>query len=326
MWYLNKSRVAQLVLAFGVMGLVFVMRTPRAHAAACAPSADFGTVSFTSATGNPVSIPGSGAAVAYKIWSRMAIQNTTDNNYLLEVDGNCYTVTDTGAVTASLDQSSPTNINWTWVSTSLNLAPGNHDIKLVGNGANVAVDRLLFIDQTAASPCVPAASGNGDDCTADTFAPTVSITSPAANATVTGTVNISATANDNAGGSGVKQVQFYLDNSTTALPGTVAVSGSTYSLSWAPTSALNGSHTIKAVATDNSNNSSNATLSVTVNIAATRKPGDANNDNAVGPADFSILNNNWGKTTGISFSTGDFNGDNAVGPADFSILNNNWGR
>ena len=77
------------VLPFVAVGLlafcqVFLF-TSRALAAACAaPATDYGT-----ATGS-VSIP---AAATYRVWTRLKIPDTTNNNYLLELDGNkCYTV------------------------------------------------------------------------------------------------------------------------------------------------------------------------------------------------------------------------------------------
>src|SRR5438309_10346490 len=70
---------------------------------------------------------------------------------------------------------------------------------------------------------------------ADTTPPTVSITAPAAGATVPGTVTVSATASDNVG---VVGVQFRLDGAnpgpeTTAAP---------YTLAWNTTTASNGAH------------------------------------------------------------------------------------
>src|SRR5258708_4996140 len=80
----------------------------------------------------------------------------------------------------------------------------------------------------------------------DTQAPTVSITAPAAAATVSGTVAVNASASDNVG---VTKVEFYLDG---ALQSTST--SSPYSWSWATTSATNGSHSLTAKAYDAANN------------------------------------------------------------------------
>lgn len=61
-----------------------------------------------------------------------------------------------------------------------------------------------------------------------------------------------------------------------------------------------------------------------VNVTMTRN-GDANNDNVVGFADFSILQNHYGRT-GQTGRQGDFNGDTRVSFEDFSILQNHYGQ
>ncbi|MFM8943999.1 MAG: Ig-like domain-containing protein, partial [Actinomycetota bacterium] len=99
--------------------------------------------------------------------------------------------------------------------------------------------------------------------TPDTTAPSVTFTSPATGASVTGAVTISASASD-AGGSGLKEVEYYLDSigaGSSLGKATVAP----FSVSWNSDAAATGSHTIWAVARDNAGNASAATsLAVTV--------------------------------------------------------------
>lgn len=92
----------------------------------------------------------------------------------------------------------------------------------------------------------------------DTTPPTISITSPTAGATVSGTVSVTATANDNVA---VASVQFKVDGNDIGTDTT-----SPYSVSWNSALAANGTHSLVAVATDTGGNSttSNA-LSVTTN-------------------------------------------------------------
>jgi len=91
----------------------------------------------------------------------------------------------------------------------------------------------------------------------DTTAPTVSITAPAAGATVSGTTTISASASDAVG---VTKVDFYVDS---VLKGTDTASP--YSYSWATTSYSNGAHSIYAKAYDAASNvGTSSTVSVTV--------------------------------------------------------------
>ena len=93
---------------------------------------------------------------------------------------------------------------------------------------------------------------------ADTTAPVASIVSPAANATVSGTVRIAATATDT---TGVSKVEFYVNG---ALKATDSISP--YSYSWNTTSVANGVHTITVKAYDASNNvGQSAAVTVTVN-------------------------------------------------------------
>jgi hypothetical protein len=93
--------------------------------------------------------------------------------------------------------------------------------------------------------------------TSDTTAPTVSVTAPAAGATVSGTTTISATASDNIG---VTSVGFYVG--TTLLGSDTS---SPYSYSWVTTSYANGAYSISAKAYDAAGNvGTSASVAVTV--------------------------------------------------------------
>src|SRR5947208_661899 len=100
----------------------------------------------------------------------------------------------------------------------------------------------------------------------DTTPPAVSISTPAANSSVSGTITVIATATDNVG---VMGVQFKLDNSNigselTAFP---------YAFTWDTTGVLNGSHTLTAVARDAAGNTSTSLpVSVTVSNPDTLPP------------------------------------------------------
>ena len=80
--------------------------------------------------------------------------------------------------------------------------------------------------------------------------PTVSITSPAANAAVSGTVAITATAAASMAYSlTITSVQFFVDGTTSI--GTATTSP--YTVNWDSTKVTNGSHTLTATATDSKN-------------------------------------------------------------------------
>ena len=95
------------------------------------------------------------------------------------------------------------------------------------------------------------------------MAPSVSLSAPANNATVSGTVTLSATASDNVGVAGV---QFVLDGATTIGPEDTS---SPYSVSWATTGVSDGAHTLSAVARDAAGNlTQSASRTVQVSNAA----------------------------------------------------------
>jgi len=101
---------------------------------------------------------------------------------------------------------------------------------------------------------------------ADNSPPTVSITSPASGATVSGTINVTANASDN---QGVAGVQFKLDGANLGAEDTA----SPYAVSWNTTTASNGSHTLTAVARDSAGNSTTSSpVTVTVSNAPAPPP------------------------------------------------------
>ncbi|MFQ5859638.1 MAG: Ig-like domain-containing protein, partial [Anaerolineae bacterium] len=93
----------------------------------------------------------------------------------------------------------------------------------------------------------------------DNTAPSVSMTSPAEGATVSGIIDVTADASDATGG--VAQVEFFLDGSTSM--GVDSDGSDGWSVTWDTTTAGNGSHTLTATATDAAGN---ATTSVPVTV------------------------------------------------------------
>src|SRR5207249_10943319 len=99
----------------------------------------------------------------------------------------------------------------------------------------------------------------GSASNTDTTPPTVSLSAPANNATVSGSsVTVSASATDNVGVAGV---QFKLDGANLGAEDTSAP----YGVTWNTTTIANGSHTLTAVARDAAGNRSTAAVSVLVN-------------------------------------------------------------
>jgi hypothetical protein len=94
----------------------------------------------------------------------------------------------------------------------------------------------------------------------DLTPPTISITSPASGATVSGTINVTVNATDNRA---VGSVSLSVD-------GTLVGSSSTapFTIPWNSASVINGTHTITVTAKDAAGNSASASRQVTVNTVS----------------------------------------------------------
>src|SRR6202140_1618656 len=145
-----------------------------------------------------------------------------------------------GANLGSLVTSAPYQISWNTTSAT----NASHSLTAVATDTS---------NNSTTSTAVAVTVNN------DTTPPSVSISSPTANQTVTGTIPVTATASDNVA---VASVQFKLDGANLGAP----VTSAPYQISWNTTSATNASHSLTAVATDTSNNSTTSTaVAVTVN-------------------------------------------------------------
>ena len=127
----------------------------------------------------------------------------------------------------------------------------NWDSRAITSGAHQLTATARDAAGNQSSVSVGIAANN------DTTAPSVTMTSPAANASVAGTITLSATASDNAGVAGV---QFTLDGVNLGVERTAAP----YEVPWNSVSVTNGIHVLGAVARDAAGNQQNTSLSVTV--------------------------------------------------------------
>ena len=153
------------------------------------------------------------------------------------------------------------NLNWLWLQV---YAP---------NGGSGSIKYAHVVAAKSYIGCL--ASGSPD-----TIPPTVSLTSPSAGATVSGTITVSAGASDNVGVTGV---QFKLDGVNNL---GVEDTTSPYSISWDTTTAANGTHTLTSVARDPvGNQTTSAPVSVSVN-------------NPSGGS--AVFTSNWDTATGTS--------------------------
>ncbi|HET6615556.1 MAG TPA: Ig-like domain-containing protein, partial [Dehalococcoidia bacterium] len=140
----------------------------------------------------------------------------------------------------SFDLTAPYSKNW----NTIGWADGAHVIKVqavdtVGNESAI-VTVTVTIDSGDSTP------------------PTVSITSPADGATVSGTAAISVSASD---ASGIQKVRFWVDNGYLSFDLTAP-----YTKSWDTTGWGNGLHVIKVQAVDHAGNESSI-VTITVNVS-----------------------------------------------------------
>jgi fibronectin type 3 domain-containing protein len=169
--------------------------------------------------------------------------------------------------------------------------------------------------EDAAGNLSPASNEAAATVTADTTPPTVSITAPAAGATVSGATVVSATAADDVGVAGV---QFKVDGQNIGAEDTTAP----YSVSWATSTVPNGTHSLTAVARDAAGNRTTS-AAVTVTVSNTGPAGlvaaysfDAGSGTTVadvsGNANTGTLSNATWTTTGHTGGAMSFNGTNAL--------------
>jgi hypothetical protein len=155
----------------------------------------------------------------------------------------------------------------------------------------------------------------------DTTPPSVLITAPFNNTTISGSYTVSVNASDDGT---VSHVDFSVDggtvlSSTTKRP---------YSYVLDTTKLTNSTHSIKATAYDAANNSNAATATVTVNNSVTPptvKKCDFNNDGVVDTNDLFILLANFNKTVPAN-TKGDCSGNGSVDINDLFILLGLYGK
>ena len=270
-------------------GLVMLL-TPLLHAhlvkaAACTPpGTDYGKITFSSANGNAINIPATGT---YRIWTRMAAPDTTNNTYLLDIDGSsCFTVGGSGVPTyaagattyftgTNTNTSNDGNNNSNWIATTstgghvdVTLTAGDHDFTLYGNAPGVVIDKLVFTQDTT---CVPdnTSPSFGDNCASqDTTPPSVTITTPTSGASVTNPISVAVSASDDSGT--VSKVQLFVDGSGTAAATSTTSDAGVFTLTL-PT-LTPGTHTLKAKAWDPTGNVATTATATTITVADSSPP------------------------------------------------------
>ncbi|MFI5270651.1 MAG: Ig-like domain-containing protein [Candidatus Saccharimonadales bacterium] len=261
MIYKQKNYLTVLLTSFV---LIFSTIFAVAAQAACSttPDPSQGTDSVN------VSAPTNGT---YYVWAQMQA-SASSNSFYMQVNGGC-------AIQVGGSANIPSS-GWTWVNyqngNSATLIPvalttSTNQISLTGNGAGVGVESLFFAPLDPSTGCSPT---NTSACTVTNTAPTVTMTKPGNNATVSGTTTVSSTATGNNGAT-IKSVQFQLNGQNLGTAVNTPVSGSTYQTTWDTTKSTNGAYNLTAIATDSNNLSmTSAQMPVTVSNQVTQtKPG-----------------------------------------------------
>jgi MYXO-CTERM domain-containing protein len=130
--------------------------------------------------------------------------------------------------------------------------------------------------------------------------PTVSLTAPTSGAELTGKVPLTATATDNAGGSGVVLVQFLVDGATV---GQTAMGP--YAITFDSATVMNGDHAFAAKAWDAAGNSAVSTTVMATTMNA-----------HVGPSDSGVTSASTGGATSNAGGTATSGGASNGGPAN----------
>lgn len=187
------------------------------------------------------------------------------------------------------------DMNQTFIELNFNKAGNTLEVQMPTN-KNIAVigDYMLFIIDGNGVPSVAKIISLKN--VVDITAPVVSLTEPAAEATVSGTIPVSATATDNIE---VSSVQFKVDGNNIGNPDTSAP----YSINWDTTSISNGPHTLNAQASDSSTNTSTSSpVNITVDNPVDSTP----------PVISAVTSTNISTTGATIIWSTDENGDSQV--------------
>ena len=174
-------------------------------------------------------------------------------------------VTSSGNVTVTLETGSTDRTctfsvsNSTTASCTYTVQAGDTSSDLTVNGVSGTIADQSSNAMTNFTPATNLAANKA--IVIDTTAPTGSITSPAASATLSGTTSLTASASDN---DAVASVQFKVDGTNQGSADTT----SPFGISWNTASVSNGSHTISAVITDTAGNTT-TTSSVSITVSNT---------------------------------------------------------
>src|SRR5438876_1121399 len=177
----------------------------------------------------------------------------TVNNDLTQPDLSCVTASATGPASATItwttDEPADSQVEYgltTGYGSASALDAGKvtaHTVSLTGLAAGSLYHYRVKSKDAAGNLAVSSDAVFTTAPAPDTTPPTVVITAPAANSSVSGTVTVTASASDNIG---VASIQFKLDDANLG----AEITTPPYTFTWNTTTVANGTHTLTAVARD----------------------------------------------------------------------------
>jgi hypothetical protein len=250
--------------------------------------------------GSPVSIPMTGLTIAQPIGDPVKIVHTAPQfgafvilpvgvqsvHVAVSPASVTLTANQTQQFTATVTGSQNTQVTWS-------LSPNTGTVSNTGlyqAPANITSTQVITL--TATSVADPSKSASASITLAPSQGPSISITSPANGATVSGSVTVAATVTQ--GSSPITGVQFSLDGANLG----AQVTSPPYQVTWDTTKAANGSHTLTATVTDNSGNHvTSSAVAVTVSNGGAFTPIRIN---AGGPYYVDHVGQPWSADTGYA--------------------------
>jgi hypothetical protein len=259
------------------------------------------------------------AAGNYVVTAQVNAPGTDNNSFFVNIDAQ---PTDPGMIwdvpvtsgfasqtvswrgNGTADTNSPSGMTAQYAPAVFNLSAGTHQLIVCGREGMVQLGTITIAPYTSQSA-----------------PPTVSIATPANNATVSGpSVTISANASSSVG---VANVQFVLDGATLGS----TLTSAPYNATWDSTTIANGSHTLTAVATDTAGaQTTSAPVTLLVSNSVTSLPvvsvtATAPNASRVGPTNGVITITRTGSTSAALTVNYSLSGS-AVNGVDYGTVGN----
>jgi hypothetical protein len=190
-------------------------------------------------------------------------------------------------------------------------------VKKQKNKLSFSLKVRLYLGSTLVALIIACFGFTNIACATGGTPPSVFITSPGAGTIVQGSdMDVDVTA-DASGPATITQVKLLVNGTVFATD-----TNSPYTFSWDSINygTPNGRYSLTAEAYD-----SNGLSTISAPITMLADNADLNNDGMVNISDLAIMADNWGVTSGATYSQGSILGNGAVNVSDLAILATDWG-